>query len=264
MSDVAISAALCTENKTRCDPPLPEAEVVMIASNIKRYPPVMPEHVQRGTEVSMTKKNFPLEALPVSLRRYCIEQSQALPCPVDLVALATLGVASAAIGRSRLIQLKQGWLEPAGLFVAIVAPPGCLKSPVLKHASEPIRSKQEEWRKEYEETKKRHEDDLLNYQKSADAFKKGKGAHPGEKPEVPCMRRLWTADVTVERLGTLLAENPRGLLLLRDELSAWVRGLNQYRQGRGADRQFYLSAWSQAPTAIDRQQKDPIFVDRPH
>jgi hypothetical protein len=77
------------------------------------------------------------------------------------------------------------------------------------------------------------------------------------------MRRIWTGDITVERLGVILAENPRGILLGRDELSAWIRGLNQYKQGRGADRQFYLSAWSQASTTIDRQQKDPIFLDRP-
>src|SRR2546426_5105668 len=39
--------------------------------------------------------------------------------------------------------------------------------------------------------------------------------------------RTWTADTTVERLAGLLTENPRGLLLLRDELSAWVKSMNR-------------------------------------
>lgn len=65
-------------------------------------------------------------------------------------------------------------------------------------------------------------------------------------------RRTWTADVTVEQLARLLAANPRGLLQVRDELSAWVRAMNQYRQGRGADRQFYLSVWNGASVMVDR------------
>jgi hypothetical protein len=66
-------------------------------------------------------------------------------------------------------------------------------------------------------------------------------------------RRTWTSDTTVERLGELLAENPRGLLNVRDELAAWVKSMNQYKGGRGADRQFYLSAWSSAPINVDRK-----------
>ena len=42
-------------------------------------------------------------------------------------------------------------------------------------------------------------------------------------------RRTWTNDVTVERLGALLAASPRGLFSYRDELSAWVKSMNQYR-----------------------------------
>jgi hypothetical protein len=69
--------------------------------------------------------------------------------------------------------------------------------------------------------------------------------------------------VTVERLAALLAENRRGLVVLRDELTAWVKGLNQYKGGKGADRQFFLSAWSGAPVAVDRQGKEPVLVDHP-
>lgn len=80
--------------------------------------------------------------------------------------------------------------------------------------------------------------------------------------------RTWTSDVTVERLGGLLAENPRGLLLLRDELSAWVKSMNQYKAGgNGSDRQFYLSVWAGVPVKVDRkgqgEQPKVISVIRP-
>ncbi len=64
--------------------------------------------------------------------------------------------------------------------------------------------------------------------------------------------RTWTGDVTVERLARLLQDNPRGLVLIRDELSGWVKSMNQYKGGKGADRQFYLSVWSGAAALVDR------------
>jgi hypothetical protein len=78
-------------------------------------------------------------------------------------------------------------------------------------------------------------------------------------------KRTWTADVTVEQLARLLDANPRGLLQVRDELSAWVKSMNQYRQGRGADRQFYLSVWSGTPVKVDRVGTgNPTCITVPH
>ena len=76
--------------------------------------------------------------------------------------------------------------------------------------------------------------------------------------------RTWTADVTVERFGTLLQQHPRGLCLIVDELSAWVKSMNQYKGGNGADKQFYLSAWSGTEIIVDRvKNPEPIRVPRP-
>ena len=49
-------------------------------------------------------------------------------------------------------------------------------------------------------------------------------------------------DVTVEKLGELLEQNPNGLVVFRDELSGWLRTLG--RQGHEGDRGFYLEAWN--------------------
>lgn len=55
-------------------------------------------------------------------------------------------------------------------------------------------------------------------------------------------RRYLTQDATVEKLGELLRDNPRGLLVLRDELAGWVRTMD--KPGREGDREFYLEAWN--------------------
>ena len=90
---------------------------------------------------------------------------------------------------------------------------------------------------------------------------------PLQKLDSPT-KRTWTSDVTIERLAGLLQQHPRGLLLVRDELAAWAKSMNQYRGGRGADRQSYLSIYGAASIRIDRKGNEKeavsILVPRPH
>jgi len=61
-------------------------------------------------------------------------------------------------------------------------------------------------------------------------------------PEEPILRRYKTEDATVEKISEILLENPRGILVHRDELSGWLRNLD--KQGREGDRSFYLESWN--------------------
>jgi len=79
----------------------------------------------------------------------------------------------------------------------------------------------------------------------------------------PSHRSTWTTDVTVEALGALLQQYPKGVLLTRDELTRWVKSLNQYRSGKGADREFYLSAWSGSSIKVVRRGNKTIKVQTP-
>jgi hypothetical protein len=70
-------------------------------------------------------------------------------------------------------------------------------------------------------------------------------------------------DTTTEALFPILEENPRGVLVSREELTGWLRSMDQYK-GKGSDRQTWLSMWSNSPTAIDRKGRaEPIIVPRP-
>jgi hypothetical protein len=63
--------------------------------------------------------------------------------------------------------------------------------------------------------------------------------------------RYTTNDTTVEKLGILLKENPRGMLLYRDELAGWMRSLEKH--GKEGDREFYLETWDgNGPHTSDR------------
>jgi hypothetical protein len=70
----------------------------------------------------------------------------------------------------------------------------------------------------------------------------------------------------VEKLSSLLRDCPRGLLLHKDELIAWVRSFNVYREGKGEDEQTYMSIWDHQPFSIERKGNEdglPISVPRP-
>lgn len=62
-----------------------------------------------------------------------------------------------------------------------------------------------------------------------------------EEP-TPVRKRFKTNDTTIEKLGELLNENPRGLLAFRDELVGLLCSWD--REDRKQDRAFYLEAWN--------------------
>ena len=85
-----------------------------------------------------------------------------------------------------------------------------------------------------------------------------------EKPVRPVLRQVVTNDVTTEKLAVILSNNPHGVIRLTDELAAFMRMMNLYHGGKGADRQFYLSAWSGSTAQVDRKSQDtPILVREP-
>ncbi len=72
-------------------------------------------------------------------------------------------------------------------------------------------------------------------------------------------RRFIVNDVTVEKLGKLLKENPRGLLMVRDELSGFLANLE--RKEYQTDRAFYLTAFNGKKSyTYDRIGRGTIFI----
>jgi putative DNA primase/helicase len=73
------------------------------------------------------------------------------------------------------------------------------------------------------------------------------------------MRRLIVGDSTFEKLHELMAENPAGLLVVRDELTGWWAQLD--RIGREGERAFCLQAWNgDTGHTVDRIGRGSVFV----
>ena len=85
---------------------------------------------------------FPVAVFPAPLRQFIHEVAAALPCPADFVAVPMLALLGCAIGTSRVLRVKPGWLEGPRLYTAVVADTGTKKSPALKLAAWPFYERQ--------------------------------------------------------------------------------------------------------------------------
>ena len=71
--------------------------------------------------------------------------------------------------------------------------------------------------------------------------------------------RLYATDPTIESLAPLLVARPRGMMLIRDELSGFFANMGRYG---GSDRPFWLEAWNGNRYVVERVSKRSF--DIPH
>ena len=207
---------------------------------------------------------FPVDAMPAPCRPLIEEATASLGCAPELVALPMLATLSSAIGTSRVVEIKGGWREWPALFLAVVAPPGAMKTPAAKVAKKPAFERQRELGKAYLQEKEDWQRETREWEvERRDAQKAGEPAP--EQPEAPSMGRCWASDTTVEALVGILEDNPRGLFVYRDELAGWVRSMDQYKGGKGSDRQHWLNLWSTDEVVVDRKSRmgEPIILAKP-
>jgi hypothetical protein len=207
---------------------------------------------------------FPVDAMPSPCRRLVEEATASLGCAPELVALPMLAALSSAIGASRVVEVKGGWREGATLFLAVVASPGAMKTPAAKVAKKPVFEYQRELGRAYAEDKEDWKRELRQWEvDKREAAKAGEVAP--EQPEAPSMGRSVASDTTIEALVSILEANPRGLLVHKDELTGWVRSMDQYKGGKGSDRQHWLSLWSNDEVVVDRKSRmgEPIVLAKP-
>jgi hypothetical protein len=201
-------------------------------------------------EQSESLPEFPVDVFPAAIRRYIEDGAEALNVPVDMIAVPLLGFAAAAIGNSRAVVVKPGWIERVNLWLAVIGDPGSGKSPANEYARAPLDALQRDAWNQYQ-------DDLATWERET-AQHKGKDADA--LPPRPLLSHYFTTDATIEALTAILSTSP-GVAVVRDELVGWVKSHDAYR--KGGDRQSYLSLWAGAPLKVDRRSTGTQYVEHP-
>jgi putative DNA primase/helicase len=218
------------------------------------------------------------ELLPDAWRPWVEDVADRMQCPREYVAVPAIVALSAVVGRQVAIRPKvaDDWTVVPNLWGGVVGRPGQLKTPAIEEALRPLRPLETRAREEYDEAVREHEAvNLVSEARQkktktdvAAALRRGQDAEAialayvregaGDTP--PARRRYRTSDPTVEKLGELLRDNPRGILVYRDELTGFLRGMD--REGHEADRAFYLEAWNGTSSfTYDRIGRGTIEID---
>jgi len=217
-------------------------------------------------------QDFALELLPSSFRPLVEDVSERMQTPPDYAAAAATVALAGCVNRRAIIRPKAedaSWAVVPNLWGGMVAPPGLMKSPVLRALTLPLAHIEELWRTEYAEESSEYENAReqaeLRYQAWREDFKraikKGETApiQPDKSLRAPAQKRLVLTDATFEKLHEILSENPAGVLVVRDELTGWLAELD--RQGREGERGFFLQAWNgDAGFTVDRIGRGSIHV----
>ncbi|WP_428389906.1 DUF3987 domain-containing protein [Mucisphaera sp.] len=187
---------------------------------------------------------FPIHVFPPHFRAYVEQSAEAIQCDPASVAMPLIAAAGAAMGGSRVLELKKGWQVHPMLWVALISPTGTVKTPAVNAGLKPLISLEKRlWRD--------HQEEIQAWQQ----------ANPDGPPEdSPRGRTFIIGDATIESLPPLLRDNPRGVLSYNDELAGWVKSHNAYRPG--SDTEQWLQIFDGNALRVHRKGHEPIYV--PH
>jgi putative DNA primase/helicase len=216
--------------------------------------------------------------IPAPLRGWLVDIAQRGCFPLEFPTAAAIEGLAALVGRKLAIRPKRhdDWLVVPNLWGAIVGPPSVQKTPGAEEAMLPLKRLVAEALEAHETTLEEFKVKNLVAKAQAKAAnaaleKAAKGTCPkarkskqgaldavpeeppdleelarqalcAEKTKAPTLKRYIVNDATVEKLGEILAESPNGVLTFRDELTGFLRTLDQ--EGHENDRGFYLEGWN--------------------
>lgn len=213
--------------------------------------------------------DLPPELLPQPLRDYCEDVAGRTCVPLGMVAIPSMIALGAVVGRKVCIQPEPAsqWIVVPNLWGAIVAPPGTLKSAMLDAGLAPLEPLIRAADELHYDAARAVEAKRLAVEAKLTAAKR-KGADSSafasllqEREELRAVhRRYVVSDVTLERLQLILADNPNGVLLARDELYGFFRMFD--KPGHESDRQAYLELWNgDARIAVDRVSRAGVRIN---
>ena len=191
---------------------------------------VFPEHIQKIIYDLVTYENFNLE----------------YTASIILSAYAT------AIGNTYHVKIKGNWVSSCALFMILVGRPGLGKTPPLGFLYQPIRENDRQL------LAKAHKEYELYEQQSVK--KDGEMKEPMEKPRLV---QTVISDFTSEAMLNIHYDNPRGIVLLVDEVVALFNSVKRYSAKSNLIEDL-LSAYSGQPIkAVRKTEAFPMSITRP-
>jgi hypothetical protein len=142
-----------------------------------------------------------------------------------------------------------------GYFGVMIAEVSQMKTPVLNAMiADPLAAMRENNQKKFEAQKKAYEVEFEQWKNSKDEDK-------GPAPDAPVEKFAYITKATWEGIAGMVSRAPtQGILWLCDELAGFFNSANQYRSGKGSDKEDLLEAWSGNGAVIARAAGTTVNV----
>jgi hypothetical protein len=205
-----------------------------------------------------TAPTLPLDLLPPAVRGWLVDEAERANLSPEMIAVPFIISLGGVLGRKIGVFPKQydTWFEVPNLWGAIVAGPSVKKSLALSTGTKFLSQLDERdiqaHKTEMEASATERKALALNIERLENRLRRHKvdeetlealekSQQRLKELELPQPRRI-ANDMTIEKMGEIMSENPNGLTCIRDELAGLLSTYN--KQGREGDRAFYLEAWN--------------------
>ena len=201
----------------------------------------------------VAETGFPMDVFPERIQKIIYDLVTYENYNMEYTASIILSAYATAIGNTYHVKIKGNWVSSCALFMILVGRPGLGKTPPLGFLYQPIRENDrlllDKAHKEY---------DLYAQQQLAK--KDGEVKEPMEKPRLV---QTIISDFTPEAMLSIHYDNPRGIVLLVDEVVALFNSVKRYSAKSNLIEDL-LSAYSGQPIkAVRKTEAFPMSIPRP-
>ena len=200
--------------------------------------------------------SFPLEIFPKAIRDIIEALEEYENYNVDFTSASFLTVFAAAMGNTWSVRFMTGWVSRPIIYMVLVGSPSCGKTPPLQQAVAPLLKLDGEYDMIYCK-------EMETYRRWERMSAKQRERHSlPEEMKMPKRKCLVVVDSTVEALIGALRDNPRGVLIYKDEIDSLLSNFNRYN---GSDEGYFLSLFSGTPFKYSRKSNNEhIFLANPY
>lgn len=200
--------------------------------------------------------SFPLDVFPGKILDIIVSLNEYENYNIDFMAASFFTVFAAAIGNTWSVRFMTGWVSRPIIYMVLVGSPSCGKTPPLQQAVTPLLKLDGEYDRIYCK-------EMEAYRKweRMSAKQREKNALPDEM-KMPQRKCHVVVDSTIEAMIGAMRDNPRGVLIYKDEIDTLLSNFNRYN---GSDESYFLSLFSGIPFKYSRKSNsEHIFLSNPY
>lgn len=177
----------------------------------------------------------------------------------ECYALALISGVSRFLKNGSSTMLVEEWnryrCRTYGYFGALIAESSQMKTPIMNAMiTDPLAAMRKKNQEKFEAEKKAYTEELEQWKNSKDEDK-------GSMPDAPVEKIPYITKATWEGIAGMVGRNPsQGILWLCDELAGFFKSANQYRSGKGSDKEDLLECWSGNGAVIARAAGTTVNV----